>query len=282
MKPETHIKKPITYNNGQTPKNMYQNDIKKTAVRSVPLTHRPVRSMDISRSNTVKHFTPKLINTVDKKINQAVSDIRHIKHPLTKIVEQRRQSTIVAPKTNQPMSLKEIKEQTINEAIKKPVAKDSKPNFFKKHLKFINIFSISLAALLVIACVLYLFMPNISVKIASAQAKISATFPEYRPDGYRVNGPVIFSNGEVVINFKSNTNDSKFAIKQSKSSWDSSAVRNRVNKDSGGEFITTEEKGLTIYTYNGNAAWVNRGILYSIEGNAALSGDQIRRIATSL
>jgi len=282
MKPETHIKKPITYNNGQKPKNIYQNDIKKNAVNSVPLTHRPMRSMDISRSNTVKHFAPRIVDTVDKKITQAVSDIRHMQHPLTKKVEQRRQSTISNSNINQTMSLKEIKERSINEAIQKPVVKESKPNFFKKHLKFINIFSISLAALLIIACMLYLFMPNISVRIASAQAKINATFPEYRPDGYRINGPVVFSNGEVVINFKSNTNDSKFAIKQSKSSWDSSAVRNKVNKDSGGEFITTEEKGLTIYTYNGNAAWVNRGILYSIEGNAALSGDQIRRIATSL
>ena len=125
-------------------------------------------------------------------------------------------------------------------------------------------------------------MPSLSVRIASIQAGISATYPEYSPNGYSLNGPVQFSDNEVVINFRANTGNTKFVIKQSKSSWDSSAVKNKVSNDSKGEFITTEEKGLTIYTYNGNASWVNGGILYAITGDAPLSGDQIRRIATSL
>ena len=128
----------------------------------------------------------------------------------------------------------------------------------------------------------YLNVPIISVKIASAQAGINATYPDYCPDGYSLNGPVQYADGEVSINFNANTGNNKFVIKQSRSLWDSSAVKNKVNEDSNGEFITTEENGLTIYTYGDNAIWVNGGILYSISGDTRLSNDQIRKIAISL
>lgn len=57
---------------------------------------------------------------------------------------------------------------------------------------------------------------------------------------------------------------------------------NVVRPASGDNYIITQERGLTMYAFDGNAAWVNGGILYTIESDAALSGDQIRRIATSL
>jgi hypothetical protein len=127
-------------------------------------------------------------------------------------------------------------------------------------------------------------MPNISVKIASAQAGIKATYPEYHPDGYNMDGSVSYADNQVTINFRANTGNSKFAIKQSKSSWDSSAVKMQINKESNNQTNETKEGGLTIYTYNdnSNAAWVNGGILYTITGDAKLSGEQIRHIATSL
>ena len=92
-----------------------------------------------------------------------------------------------------------------------------------------------------------------------------------------------YSDGEVNLTFKSNSNDSAYAINQKRSSWDSSAVLDNVVTPAVGEnYTTTKERGLTIYTYEKGAAWANAGILYTITGNASLSGDQIRRIATSL
>lgn len=61
-----------------------------------------------------------------------------------------------------------------------------------------------------------------------------------------------------------------------------SAVKAKAEQDASGEVTTTSERGLTIFTYKNNAIWVNGGILYSISGDASLSGDQIRQIATSL
>ena len=85
------------------------------------------------------------------------------------------------------------------------------------------------------------------------------------------------------MNFKATTSDANFSVNQSKSSWDSDAVLdNYVTPKAGSSYMPYTERGLTIYTYNNSAAWVNGGILYTVEGNAPLSSEQIRRIATSL
>jgi len=55
-----------------------------------------------------------------------------------------------------------------------------------------------------------------------------------------------------------------------------------VTREAGANYVTTKERGLTIYTYDSTAVWVSGGILYRIDSKAPLSGDQIRHIATSL
>lgn len=129
----------------------------------------------------------------------------------------------------------------------------------------------------------YLNMPSLSVRIAAAQAGINAGYPEYRPNGYSLAGPVTYSDGRVSMNFKSNASAQKFVISQSKSNWNNEAVLdNYVTPRAGSSYIPYTEHGLTIYTYDDDAAWVNGGILYTIEGDAPLSSEQIRHIATSL
>lgn len=240
------------------------------------------RSMDIARSKSISHFATR---TPVKKptISPKKMDVGPVKHHMAAKVEKKlvnNKEQLSNPQ--QIKSLKNIKEELITEALNKPKATPKKITFLKKHHRTINIFSISLVILLIIGYFTYINIPSLSVKVASAQAGISATYPDYHPDGYSLDGPVTYTDGEVVINFKANTGSSKFIIKQSRSTWDSSAVKNMVNSESNGEFITTEEHGLTIYTYNGNATWVNGGILYTISSDSHLSGEQIRRIATSL
>lgn len=126
-------------------------------------------------------------------------------------------------------------------------------------------------------------MPNLSVRVAAIQAGIDASYPDYRPDGYSLNGPVTYADGRVTMNFTANGGPQEFKISQSESTWDSEAVLdNYIAPRAGADYIPYTERGLTIYTYDNNAAWVNGGILYTIEGNAPLSSEQIRRIATSL
>lgn len=263
----------------------------RTAQKTVGDIKSPIRkigrNMDIARSKSISHFAPHTIasSTKPTSINKNVG-VKHIKHPLATKVEKKRliaKNIPTEPTTDK--SAKDIKQEAIAEALSRPSKKPTqKRNLFKRNLKFFNIFSISIIVLLIAGYLIYLNMPNISVRIASVQAGINATYPEYRPDGYSISGPVSYSDGEVTINFHANTGNSQFVIKQSKSSWDSSAVKLQVNKDSNNETSESKEGGLTIYTYNNNtnAAWVNGGILYTITGDAKLSGEQIRHIATSL
>lgn len=129
----------------------------------------------------------------------------------------------------------------------------------------------------------YLNMPNLSVRVAASQAGIAASFPDYRPDGYRFDGPVAFAPGQVTIAFKANGGKHGYTVTEQSSSWDSQAVYdNLVAKQSGGGYITNSQQGLTIYTYSNSAAWVNGGILYTIDGDAPLSNEQLLNIAGSL
>lgn len=149
--------------------------------------------------------------------------------------------------------------------------------------RIMSVASASLALLLLGGYFTYLNMPSLSVRVAAAQAGVNASYPSYHPDGYSLNGPVAYTQGQVNMKFASNSGPQNFTVTQSKTSWDSSAVLdNYIKEKAGDNYITYDEHGLTIYTYGGNAAWVNGGVLYTITGDAPLSGDQIRHIATSM
>jgi len=161
--------------------------------------------------------------------------------------------------------------------------KEHKPKNSRKTSRILSIASASLALLLLGGYFTYLNMPNLSVRVAAAQAGIDASYPSYRPDGYSLNGPVAYDQGEVSMKFAANAGPQNFAITQTKTDWDSSALKENYVKAKWGENATQyTENGLTIYALDGDAAWVNNGILYTIDGDAPLSSSQIRGIATSM
>jgi hypothetical protein len=190
----------------------------------------------------------------------------------------------IAPVTPKPSQV--IKEEAIQNALEKAPNKTDKQVKTKKSRKFSRLASISSAAfalLLLGGYFTYLNMPNLSVRVAAAQAGINASYPEYRPDGYGLKGPIGYSDGQVSMKFAANAGPQSYTVAEQKSGWDSSAVLdNYVKAKAGDNYITYNERGLTIYTFDGNAAWVNGGILYTISGDAPLSSDQIRRIAVSM
>lgn len=240
--------------------------------------------MDFAKSNKVSHFAPHHKPDTDKKPatkQEAKGDISPQRHPMV----DRAVSNIASAIKPFQKTATEIKNEAISSALAQSSIAVVKKSFFGRHPRSVVIISISIIVTLIGAYLTYVNMPNLSVKFASTQAGIDATYPEYRPDGYSLSGPVTYSDGEVVISFKANTGSKKFTLKQTRSSWDSTAVLdNIVRKQAGEEYITSQENGLTIYTFGGNGAWVNDGILYTIddEGEPPLGGDKIRRIAISM
>ena len=118
-----------------------------------------------------------------------------------------------------------VKQELIADAL---AVSSNKPRTTKRSLKerFPHVFSVasaSLALLILGGYLTYLNMPTLSVRVAAAQAGINTSYPDYRPDGYRLSGPVAYSDGEVSMRFVANTGSQNYIVKQAKSSWDSSA-----------------------------------------------------------
>jgi hypothetical protein len=268
------------------PKALYSHATQKTFNDITAPRRKTGHNMDIKKSKHISHFAPVAVkNSKSMTSHKKGMDIKPISHPISAKISKLRLASKNIPSANVKKSDKEIKQEVIAQALKKattPAVK--KEGLIKRHKKYVNIFTIGAAILVIIGAVVYLNLPLISVRVASIQAGIDASFPEYHPDGYSLSGPVLYSNGQVTINFHSNSNNSKFVIKQSKSPLDSSALKIQVDNSSNHQTSQSQEGGLTIYTYNNNnnAEWVNGGILYSISGDAKLSSDQIRHIATSL
>jgi hypothetical protein len=243
------------------------------------------RHMDMARSTKISKFAPHpVVSEAPKPKPQAPAkpDKAPQMHPVAAKAVARTTTKTVATK---PVTSKQVKDAAIATAMaapkQKPAKADKKDNKWRRRLLLIG--GIILAIGLTFYAV-YRFIPGVSVSIASAQSGVKATYPEFVPDGFSLNHPVTYSDGEVVLKFKSNSNDNSYTITQTRSSWDSSAVLdNVVRPDAGENYITTKERGLTVYSYGNNAAWVNGGVLYVISSNnAPLSGEQIRHIATSL
>ncbi len=226
--------------------------------------------------------TPKSTPTQHTPAQIQHIDATSTTHPVVKRAHTRQTS-----KKNVAQSLpsaKEIKESTIKQVLDNAPAHHAKQHKqrMSPRRRLAGVVCGCAALILFAGYLTYLNVPNISVRVAAAQAGIDASYPGYHPDGYRLNGPIAFSEGKVQIKFAANTGESNFVLNQSRSTWDSSALlENYVREKSNDEYSVSQEKGLTIYTYEGNAAWVSGGILYTIDGNATLSTDQIHKIATS-
>ncbi len=177
-----------------------------------------------------------------------------------------------------------LKNEAISEALAREVTTE-KPRRQKKTRgrfgRWVSFTSAGIAVMLLGGYFTYLSMPNISIRVAAIQSGIDATYPGYSPNGYSLRGPIAFKDGEVTMKFAYVGSDLQYTVRQEKSSWDSSAVKEHVSEKSGSPTITTVD-GLTLYTSGTKTTWVNGGILYQIDGDAVLSGEQVRKIATSM
>jgi hypothetical protein len=258
----------------QRSKTLNRRAIKKPAVVKRP---QPGRHMDIARSSKVARFAPHPVIADEPK--KSTPDIAPKTHPTA----SRALARVAHTKKAVSMTPKEVKDAAIAAALAKPTAKTKAKRF---NIRFSRRFMIitGIAVILILGAYLtYANIPSISVDFAASQAGISATYPQYLPDGYHLNQPVTYSDGQVVLKFQSNSTSTGYTITQTRSSWDSSAVLdNVVKKAVGDNYVTTQDHGLTLYSYDNNAVWVNGGILYTIASTAPLSGEQIRNIATSL
>ena len=139
----------------------------------------------------------------------------------------------------------------------------------------------ALAAVVIIAgFVGYLNMPKIEMRVASVRAGFSAQLPGYAPTGYALDGGVKAQHGVVATTYRSGS--SSYTLQQQASDWDSQTLYDNVVALSSEKQQTVSGQGRTVYIYGNRVAWVNGGILYSMQTNGDLNSKEILSIATSI
>ncbi|MBQ3310335.1 DUF4367 domain-containing protein [Candidatus Saccharibacteria bacterium] len=149
--------------------------------------------------------------------------------------------------------------------------------------KFLLAFATSAACVAALGYFVHLNMPDISVRVAAMQTGIEATYPSYIPRDYQLNSVATDQDNRVIMEFIGPEN-AKFKLTEEKSSWDSNALLNNFVKASWNtNYTVIREQGITIYISNdADAAWVNGGLLYSLDSDGQLTKKQIKNIVTSL
>jgi hypothetical protein len=195
---------------------------------------------------------------------------------------------------NQPqvhMTAQEMKERAISDALRKVAKMDNtercqqqeqKKSFFKRR-GFVMAASLAAISVCVLGYLVYLNLPDLSVRVAAMQSGIENAYPSYVPSSYRLQGLVKEENGTITMNFVKDE-QSKFTLIEKKSSWDSDAVLSNFVKDRWGDNYTIAKgQGLLVYISGSNAVWVNGGVLYEIQDDSGkLSTDDLHDIAIGL
>jgi hypothetical protein len=283
VKPAHEVHAPAQHVHQVTQKSqtLYRRALKKPAVRPTiptPTAHQ--------RSPLVSHFTtPQAVPLQEQPMPLAPEqDTPPVMHPA--VAKALQQQTDLQPSHTQELTSKELKDQLIKERLAEvenaPAKKEKKAGWLSRQPRLVTILTSTLALLILGGYLTYITLPSISLKVAASRAGVNAVMPEYKPDGYSLDGPITYSPGEVVISYKSNTNDTGYKLVQKATNWDSQAVLDNYVGKLTDNYLTFQERGVTVYTFGSKAAWVNGGLLYTIDGNAGLSSDQILHLATSL
>jgi len=125
--------------------------------------------------------------------------------------------------------------------------------------------------------------PHLAMTTAADRAGFSASLPNFIPSSYRLNGGPAYAPGLVTLSFNSPSFSDPLKVTQQPTTWDSSSLLDNYVASKTSDYSTVSGQGLTIYLINGNqqAAWINHGIWYTVEGATHLGRDQLLKMAYS-
>ncbi|HVI69390.1 MAG TPA: hypothetical protein VM581_02935 [Magnetospirillaceae bacterium] len=246
------------------------------------LTRPIVVTASAPQRELIRKFQPRVVQAEPARIVAEPAITKAAVHP---VVTRALQAHTAQPQPAQ-LSGSDLKEQLIKERLAEvgntPAKKQKRSSWLGRQPRLATILSSTLALLILGGYLTYITLPSISLKVAASRAGVNATMPEYKPDGYSLDGPITYSPGEVIISYKSNTNKTGYKLVQKATNWDSQAVLDNYVGKLTDNYLTFQERGITVYTFGSKAVWVNGGLLYTLDGDAALSSDQILRLATSI
>lgn len=153
----------------------------------------------------------------------------------------------------------------------------------KKRRRVSVLATATLSLLLIVGVVAYTNTPALSMRVASMKAGFSAKLPDYSPAGFNF-GTLSYGRGNVTVSYASAQNAGlSYDITQRASNWNSQTLLDNFVQTANKAYQTYQQAGRTIYMYGDNTAtWVDSGVWYTVNGNSALSRDQILDLARSL
>jgi hypothetical protein len=222
---------------------------------------------DVQRDFRVSRFGKKGLNTDNFSIKYQPLPV---KVPLTG-------DSITNNMFSEPLS---AETQERHQSVKSHYQKQVKLHRWRKRF---FIAAVVIIILIILGYLFYQLTPAIDVKVAAIHANISAQLPSYHPPDYAFKAPVRYGAGIVNIDYKSKTSNYSYIISQQATHWNSQLLRNDYISTLNEPYITVSSNNQTIYLYGvGQAAWINKGILYQISGNADLTQTEIVNIASSI
>jgi hypothetical protein len=238
---------------------------------------RLVRAQAVARSQHISRFGAA----------KSVAD-EPVQSPLSAPEEQ----NVPTPEPEAPsepeLKVSQLKPSTVHKAVSFAAEEQKKersmPAQAHSRTKLFSYGASGLIVLLLAGYVAYLNVPSLSMKVAASRAGFAATLPGQTPSGYSLSGPVHSSPGQVTLKYSSNTDTREFSVKQQPTTWDSTALLENYVMDKDKDYLTYQDRGLTVYIYDGgNAAWVNGGKMYTLDAaKTQLDTRQILNLATSM
>ena len=214
-------------------------------------------------------------------------------HKLINITRARMAAKQQAQQAPVMITAQERKDQAIQQALQRMKSAETtkmdfgeqkaKKQFFWQKKRFAVAMAMAVISIGLLGYLVSLNLPDLSVRVAAMHAGISNAYPSDVPSNYRLDGLVKEDNGKITMNFKNDLGKT-FSLTEEKSSWDSASVlANYVKKNWGEDYSVVKGQGLTIYISESKAAWVNGGVFYIVDGEAAeLSSSDLHDIAVSL
>lgn len=150
-----------------------------------------------------------------------------------------------------------------------------------RHNRLVSIAAGSLAVLLLVGFMAYQNIPNLTMHMAAARSGVKASLPGYHPAGFSV-GRFTYQPGNVTVSYHSNSDNRSFKVIQAASQWDSQSLLSNVVATANRPYQTYNQAGRTVYVYGNDATWVDGGVWYTVTDNAALSSNQLLRLASSM
>ena len=236
------------------------------------------RSADLYRFSSKKRVN---VQPIAKSEDKDEVLIPPQEHPLQKKANEALKS---AKQGKTLPTARELKILAINEALDNSRKNKYKhDSFFVKGNKGILKYSSILGFITLAICFLvYTNMPNIAVKLVSAQSGIEVNMPSYTLEGYSSDGLASFDGENIIFKYKNN-NGYHYEIKEMQKEWDSVALReNHIYPRWGDNYNTAYSNGIIIYSKGNEYIWVNNGRMYTVTSNMSISDTEISNIVKSL